>query len=330
MSSMRLRLLLSVTIIGSVHPALAQTADADCPAEIAAFLVTVRADEAYSRIAPTFGETEAGLDAAMRTDGADCLVVLRDAQRSLVDAGVVVTGASDDASVERVALLIDGGSSTEVEPTLRTVEVVPQSAETMDTSEMAVVAVEPAVPGTDATDAPDTDVPDVAAAPDVAAVPDASAPDAAVAPIDVPSAESRPESRPVPPLESATTTDAGAQDVMTREVEFGFDSADVPDDARSDVLPEVAGMVGSNPGTAVLLTGHASPIGNADYNLRLSERRVTAVAAALQALGVPEAAISTRAQGEESPEVPAAEDELSEENRRVEIRVVVGGTPDRS
>lgn len=321
MSSMRLRLLLSVTIIGSVHPALAQTADVDCPAEIAAFLATVRADQAYSRIAPTFGETEAGLDAAMRTDGADCLVMLRDAQRSLVDAGVVVTGASDDASVERVALLIDGGSATEVKPTLRTVEVVPQSDETMDTSEMAVVAVEPAAPGTD-----DTDAPDVAAAPDVTAVPEVNAvPDVSVAPTDVPSAESR----PVPPLETATSTDAGTQDVMTREVEFGFDSADVPDDARSDVLSEVAGLVGSNPGTAVLLTGHASPIGDADYNLRLSERRVTAVAAALQALGVPEAAISMQAQGEESPEVPAAEDELSEENRRVEIRVVVDGTPDR-
>lgn len=52
---------------------------------------------------------------------------------------------------------------------------------------------------------------------------------------------------------------------------------------------------------SVELTGHADPLGNADYNLNLSQRRADAVAAKLVEGGVPEAVISTAAMGENAP-----------------------------
>lgn len=309
MSLMRLQLLLSATLAMSAHSALAQGADGedanlDCPAEVAAFLAAVRADDAYPQIAQTFADREARLDAAMRADGADCLIVLRDAQRSLVDANVVVAGASDAAAVERVTRLIDGGSPTDggTAPTMRTVEIAPSTPPTQDAPEMRVIEVEPTAPNADG---------------GVAAVPDAAAPREAGQPTNVATTA------------AASDDGGGVEALAVREVEFGFDSAAVPDDARTGVLAEVAAAVEANAEASVLLTGYASPIGNAEYNLRLSERRVAAVAAMLKEMGVPEAAIRTRARGEQDPEVPAGEDELSEENRRVEIQVVPGGVPDR-
>ncbi|WP_420393616.1 OmpA family protein [Acuticoccus sp.] len=113
-----------------------------------------------------------------------------------------------------------------------------------------------------------------------------------------------------------------AESIAVIEVEFGFDSAEVTTDQREDVLREAIDAYRTMPEAAVLLTGHASPIGDADYNMELSERRVDAVRDALVELGVEEARIRTRGAGETNTEVPAGEDERSEENRRVEIRVI--------
>ena len=326
MSSMRLPMLLSAaftaSFAASVLPAHAQDAvrgtDLDCPAEVAAFLATVRADDAYPQVAEMFADTEAKLAIAVRTDGADCLILLRDAQRTLVNANVVVPGASDPASVERVARLAGEGAPTDTaEPVLRTVEITPPEPATADDPDMTIVDVEPTT--SDAATAPDV-------AADVVVVPDAAIPA-----IDVPSVARRPEpaSDAAVGTEAVAGVDAGPEGLAVREVEFGFDSAVVPDDARTSVLADVAEMLGMNADATVLLTGHASPIGDAAYNLKLSERRVAAVAEALLSLGVPEGAISTRAQGERNPEVRAGEDELSEENRRVEILVVIGEAADR-
>ena len=115
---------------------------------------------------------------------------------------------------------------------------------------------------------------------------------------------------------------AALSPISVLEVEFGFDEDVVSDEARDDVLAEVADLVETGDDVRVLLTGYASPIGDEGYNRELSERRVEAVAAALEELGVPGDIIRTRSLGERNEEVPASEDERSEENRRVEIRVV--------
>ena len=112
--------------------------------------------------------------------------------------------------------------------------------------------------------------------------------------------------------------------VAVREVEFGFDSATVTPDARQDVLRDVARLVERSEDAVVLLTGYASPVGDAEYNRQLAERRVQAVASVLRGLDVPPEVIRTRSLGELNQEVAASESRRSEENRRVEIRVIAG------
>jgi len=52
---------------------------------------------------------------------------------------------------------------------------------------------------------------------------------------------------------------------------------------------------------SVELTGHADPLGDAGYNMALSQRRADAVAAKLVEGGVPESVIATSAMGENAP-----------------------------
>jgi outer membrane protein OmpA-like peptidoglycan-associated protein len=115
---------------------------------------------------------------------------------------------------------------------------------------------------------------------------------------------------------------AALEAFSVREVEFPFDSATVPLGEAASILADVAALVEEEPDTAVLLTGYASPIGDAAYNLELSEARVEAVRDALVELGVPQPLIRTRSLGERNTEVPAGEGERSPANRRVEIRVL--------
>jgi len=112
-----------------------------------------------------------------------------------------------------------------------------------------------------------------------------------------------------------------AEAIAVREVEFGHDSARISANARNDVLMEVRDLVAEHPNAIIFLTGYASPIGDADHNQRLSDRRVEAVSEVLKNMGVPGDAIHVRSMGERNPEVPAGENTRSEENRRVEIQV---------
>jgi outer membrane protein OmpA-like peptidoglycan-associated protein len=112
--------------------------------------------------------------------------------------------------------------------------------------------------------------------------------------------------------------------VLVRDVEFGFDAAQVDEDARA-TLREIVEALENAPDPTILLTGYTSAVGDPEYNAELAERRVEAVASALADLGVPEDAVRTRALGEENPEGEADPDERAQENRRVEIRVLPGG-----
>lgn len=339
MSSVHLQLLLSTGLGLAAAPALAQNTagpdtDLTCAEEVEAFLDNVRGDDAYPRIAATFERYEARLRDAAIGDEAGCFVVLGEAQRYLVGEDVEVLGASDQASLERIERVsvalgnsqqdvvrsLDGAVADGATVTRRTIEIAPVDQDTIvPGSEMIDVA--PANPDSGADDV-------VATAPDVATIPDAAdRPDAVVldTPSDIPTASSEATASST----AATDVTAGVEVLAVREVEFGFDSADVTAAARTDVLEEVAALATENTDATVLLTGYASPMGDADYNRRLSERRVQAVAEALGELGVAPDAIRTRARGEQDLEVPASEDELSEENRRVEIRIETSSAPER-
>lgn len=71
---------------------------------------------------------------------------------------------------------------------------------------------------------------------------------------------------------------------------------------------------------SIVATGHADRAGPEDHNMALSDRRATAVQAALLQRGV-SVPITTVARGEEQPLVPTADGEREPQNRRVEIKL---------
>ncbi|MFT5561407.1 MAG: sortase system peptidoglycan-associated protein [Candidatus Azotimanducaceae bacterium] len=84
-------------------------------------------------------------------------------------------------------------------------------------------------------------------------------------------------------------------------------------------LREVASLLSRNPDTSVVLSGFADRRGNSDYNLQLSEQRVTELKAYLLSHGVQRNQVITQAFGESQP--VAAEG--SAENDFFDRRVVM-------
>ena len=93
---------------------------------------------------------------------------------------------------------------------------------------------------------------------------------------------------------------------------FSPRSSDLDAQAKQ-VVATVAERARQRPGAAVLVSGFADPIGPADDNLKLAERRAQAVADALAAAGLDAARVQRRAIGG----VDYTLDSI--ESRRVEI-----------
>lgn len=99
---------------------------------------------------------------------------------------------------------------------------------------------------------------------------------------------------------------------------FDFDSAALTPEAR-DIVKTAADAAKKGSYKALLVTGHADRAGSAEYNLGLSRRRASTVAAELQRLGIPASEISIEAKGETEPLVPTADGVPEPQNRRVEM-----------
>lgn len=96
-----------------------------------------------------------------------------------------------------------------------------------------------------------------------------------------------------------------------KAVYFDYDRSNVKESKNLSLL---ADYLKNNPNKEVKLTGYADPKGNADYNMRLSQRRVENVKKKLLALGVKPAQISTHYKGEEE-----SSDKEDWTKRRVDI-----------
>lgn len=99
---------------------------------------------------------------------------------------------------------------------------------------------------------------------------------------------------------------------------FDFDRYDLTPDARAVV--ELAAKTYRASGYArIELNGYTDLSGTQEYNLKLSQRRATAVAEYLAHLGVPRPAMNVMWHGKENPRVPTADGVRDPHNRRVEI-----------
>ena len=98
-------------------------------------------------------------------------------------------------------------------------------------------------------------------------------------------------------------------------VNFGFDSSELTDSARS-TLNRQAAFLNVNPALMVVIEGHADERGTREYNLALGDRRATAVRDYLVAQGINSARVRTVSYGKERPAVEGSSEAAWSKNRR--------------
>ncbi|WP_235357334.1 OmpA family protein [Arsukibacterium sp. MJ3] len=104
------------------------------------------------------------------------------------------------------------------------------------------------------------------------------------------------------------------------EVKFGFDSAAVSADQKTEVI-QLAAFMKRFPESEVVIEGHASNIGNPAYNMRLSERRAKSVADILTSEGVQSARITSVGYGVTRLRVQGNTSAAHAANQRIEAKV---------
>ncbi len=104
------------------------------------------------------------------------------------------------------------------------------------------------------------------------------------------------------------------------EVKFGFDSAAVSADQRSEII-QLAAFMKRFPESEVVIEGHASQPGNDDYNMLLSKRRAKSVADILTSEGVQSSRITSVGYGETRLRVEGNSAAANAANQRIEAKV---------
>ena len=100
---------------------------------------------------------------------------------------------------------------------------------------------------------------------------------------------------------------------------FEFDSAAIRPTSATVIRDLYAGL-SQDRAAGIVIVGHSSSEGAADYNRDLSQRRAQSVASALVALGIDPAQISATGRGEDAPIASNSDEAGRSLNRRVEVR----------
>ena len=105
---------------------------------------------------------------------------------------------------------------------------------------------------------------------------------------------------------------------LPQDILFATDSASLSGGLQND-LRAVAGSLNRYPDTRVNVIGHTDNVGEAAYNLDLSQRRANAVASVLIGAGVAPSRINAFGRGEDQPVASNLDAGGRQQNRRVEI-----------
>ncbi|MBR1928836.1 MAG: OmpA family protein [Paludibacteraceae bacterium] len=109
------------------------------------------------------------------------------------------------------------------------------------------------------------------------------------------------------------------QKLMERSVIFFDLDSDVPKLEPADILDRIAVILIQNPAQKIIIAGHASKEGGAEYNQRLSERRAEAVMKQLIEKGVPQEQMKAESYGDTQEYHTGAKVHNISLDRRVEI-----------
>jgi len=119
------------------------------------------------------------------------------------------------------------------------------------------------------------------------------------------------------PDTQATSNDQACADIVaaTDRVFFDYDSAELRPDARA-TLDALATQIQQQPQCHFVIEGHCDERGTREYNLALGEKRASAVASYLAALGVDPTRMRTISYGKERPAEIGNGEEAWAKNRR--------------
>ncbi len=113
----------------------------------------------------------------------------------------------------------------------------------------------------------------------------------------------------------------GCVKIIRLHLKFDTNKADIKESYMPQIK-KVADFMKINKGYKVVLEGHTDSRGSAAYNMKLSEKRASAVAKALEDLGVDKDRISVEAFGETKPIAPNDTPEGRAQNRRVDAKFI--------
>lgn len=106
--------------------------------------------------------------------------------------------------------------------------------------------------------------------------------------------------------------------VTLGDVLFESGQAELKEDAHTSLV-EVVDLLQSEPAKKIRIEGHTDAVGEADTNLKLSEKRAGSVKSALVALGVDATRITSAGMGEDFPIASNDSEEGRKKNRRVDV-----------
>ena len=110
------------------------------------------------------------------------------------------------------------------------------------------------------------------------------------------------------------------QAFQSKNIYFDFDKSEIKTEARA-TLTEKAKWMRANPQHSLIIEGHCDERGTNEYNLALGERRATAAAKFLEAMGISYDRISTISYGEERPADLRHNEDAWADNRRDEFKL---------
>lgn len=128
---------------------------------------------------------------------------------------------------------------------------------------------------------------------------------------------------PEPPVVLAPAPEAAPPKVILDEatLHFANDRAELSPEGEAAVVQVAAELKEIKAPYQVVATGHASKVGTAAHNLKLSRRRAHVVAKVLTTAGIPAEAIQTEGVGFTQPRVEEVTKADQAQNRRVEISI---------
>jgi outer membrane protein OmpA-like peptidoglycan-associated protein len=106
-----------------------------------------------------------------------------------------------------------------------------------------------------------------------------------------------------------------------KDFRFEFDKASIAAENR-ETLSRIAGILLASEGYRLFVDGHTDDVGDADYNVGLSERRAASVRDYLVKAGIPSESVEIHGFGQKQPLAKEKTKAARAANRRVEIGIV--------